>query len=153
MYLFGPPGWRPERLGGRVVPQEVRRETFERYDPRIPGSLAAYGLFHFLCALVATFILLVGATTIPMVQLAAGGFYVAISLASIGGIFEAERWAAPLETSRLVVLGAATAVLWRAQVVPGWFGVLTAMAVVGSLAWFIPHREYLTENSPAPVMQ
>ena len=153
MYVFGPPGWQPERLGGRVVPREVRRETFDRYDPKIPGALAMYGLFHFLCALTATFVLLAGATTIPVAQLAAGGFYVAISLTAIGGIFEAERWAAPLETSRLVVLGAATAVLWRGHMVPGWFGLLSAVAVVGSLAWFIPHRGYLTENTPAPVMQ
>ncbi len=88
-----------------------------------------------------------------MAQLAGGGFYVAISLTSIGGIFEAERWAAPLVTSRLVVLGAVTAVLWRTQVAPGWFAVLTAVAVVLSLAWFMPRRAYLTENTPAPVMQ
>ena len=131
----------------------MRAGAFERYDPRIPGSLAAYGLFHFVCALAATFILLAGATRVPLAHVAAGGFYVAISLTAIGGIFEAERWAAPLETSRLVVLGAAAAVLWRAQVVPGWFAALTAVAVVASLAWFIPHREYLTENTPAPVMQ
>jgi sterol desaturase/sphingolipid hydroxylase (fatty acid hydroxylase superfamily) len=153
MYVFGPPGWRPDRLGGRVRPHEVRVETFERYDPKIPGSLAAYGLFHFTCAVLATVLLLAGATRLPVTQLAAGGFYVAISLTAIGGIFEAERWAAPLETSRLVVLGAATAVLWRMQVVPGWFAGLTAVAVVGSLAWFIPRRGFLTENTPAPVMQ
>ena len=93
------------------------------------------------------------AATFPMLQLAAGGFYVAVSLTAIGGIFEAEQWASPLETSRLVVLGAATAVMWRAQLVPGWFALLTAVAVVGSLGWFIPHRRYLTENTPAPVMQ
>ncbi|MBW7932447.1 MAG: hypothetical protein H3C62_02300, partial [Gemmatimonadaceae bacterium] len=68
-------------------------------------------------------------------------------------IFEAERWASPLETSRLVVLGAATAVAWRVAMVPGWFALLTAVAVVTSLAWFLPHRHYLTENTPAPVMQ
>jgi hypothetical protein len=38
-------------------------------------------------------------------------------------------------------------------VVPGWFAILTGVAVMASLAWFIPHRRYLTENTPAPVMQ
>jgi hypothetical protein len=146
MYVFGPPGWRPERLGGRVAPPEVRREAFSRYDPKIPGPLAAYGLFHFLCALAATFILLAGATTIPMPQLAAGGFYVAVSLTSIGGIFEAERWAAPLETSRLVVLGAAT-VLWRLcqGYAHGGGG--------GRIAGVVHSAPGMTENTPAPVMQ
>jgi sterol desaturase/sphingolipid hydroxylase (fatty acid hydroxylase superfamily) len=153
LYVFGPPGWRPARLGGRVRPSEVQVEHFQRYDPKIPGSLAAYGLFHFVCALVSTFVLLAGAARIPMAQLAGGGFYVAISLTAIGGIFEAEQWAAPLETARLVVLGASTAVLWRLQIVPGWFAWLTAVAVVASLAWFMPRRRYLTENTPAPVMQ
>ena len=153
MYVFGPPGWQPERRGGMTVPPEVEPTMFQRYDPKIPGSLAVYGLFHFVCATFATLVLLKGATSLPMLQLAAGGFYVAISLTSIGGIFEAEAWAAPLETSRLVVLGAATSVLWRMHTVPGWFAVLTGVAVVVSLAWFIPHRKYLTENTPAPVMQ
>jgi len=153
MYVFGPPGWRPESLGGRERPPDVEPEAFRRYDPRIPGSLAAYGLFHFTCALLASLLLLASATTFPALQLAGGGFYVAVSLTAIGGIFEAERWASPLETSRLVVLGATTAVLWRSQMVPGWFAVLTVVAVVASLAWFLPHRKYLTENTPAPVMQ
>jgi hypothetical protein len=39
------------------------------------------------------------------------------------------------------------------HVVPGWLAVLAGVAVVGSLAWFIPHRHYLTENTAAPVMQ
>lgn len=153
LYVFGPPGWRPESLGGRDQPIEVRVEDFGRYDPRIPGSLAAYALFHFACALVATFLLLMNADKVPLLQLAGGGFYVAVSLASIGGLFEAEQWASPLETSRLVVLGSVVAVLWRAQIVPGWYAVLTGVAVVASLAWFLPHRRFLTENTPAPVMQ
>ena len=110
-------------------------------------------MFHFTCALLATLVLLIEANTLPLAQLAAGGFYVAVSLTAIGGIFEAEQWASPLETSRLVVLGAATSVLWRAHMVPGWFAVLTAVAVVASLGWFLPHRRYLTQNTPAPVMQ
>ena len=92
-------------------------------------ALFAFGLWT-IVALGATFLLLMRAETFPMLQLAAGGFYVAASLTAIGGIFEAEQWASPLETSRLVVLGAATAVLWRAQMVPGWFAVLTGVAVV-----------------------
>ena len=28
-----------------------------------------------------------------------------------------------------------------------------SLAVVASLGWFLPHRRYLTQNTPAPVMQ
>src|SRR5690606_36514663 len=54
MYVFGPPGWRPESEGGRVVPQEFVRESVEVYDPEVPPSLAGYGFAQFLVAVGAT---------------------------------------------------------------------------------------------------
>jgi sterol desaturase/sphingolipid hydroxylase (fatty acid hydroxylase superfamily) len=105
MYVFGPPGWRPESAGGPIRPPEVSRETFERWDTPVPGSLAAYGFVQFLVALAGAVLLLVQAGSMPLAHLGAGAFYVTVALAGIAGVFEAARWAGPIELARLLVLG------------------------------------------------
>src|SRR5690606_33507083 len=97
-------------------------------------------------------LLLRAADSLPLHHTAALGFYITVSLAGIAGVFEAARWAGPIETWRLVVLGAATALL-------GWTGAIpVALAVAGvvfcilSLAWFLPRRGHLTETELAPIM-
>lgn len=151
-YVFGPPGWRPESEGGRMEPPEVPPQAIEKYDPEIPASLAWYGFAQFVVVLVASALLLRAADSLPLHHTAALGFYITVSLAGIAGVFEAARWAGPIETWRLVVLGAATALL-------GWTGAIpVALAVAGvvfcilSLAWFLPRRGHLTETELAPIM-
>lgn len=152
MYVFGPPGWRPESEGGRVVPQEVDRESVEVYDPEVPPSLAGYGFAQFLVAVGATLVLLHNAAELPLHHTAAAGFWIAISLAGVGGVFEAARWAVPIETSRLVVLaGACAALWWRGDLAPALAAAGIAFCVL-SLAWFVPRRGYLTETELAPIM-
>jgi alkylglycerol monooxygenase len=152
MYVAGPPGWRPDAEGGREAPPEVDRTTVTAYDPQISAGLRFYGLAQFVVALVASFLLLLSAEGLPASHLAAGGFYVAVSLAGIGGVFEAARWAGPLETARLVVLaGAAIALAWS-----GTLPVAAAGAAVvfcgASVAWLLPRHRELTETELAPLM-
>ncbi|MDH5235347.1 MAG: sterol desaturase family protein, partial [Gemmatimonadota bacterium] len=110
--VFGHPGWKPPELGESERPREVSAETFEKFDPRIPAPLAWYGFAQFAVTLVAAFLVLQRADSLPLLQSAAAAFYVAIALAGVGGVFEGARWAAVLESARLVVLvGAAGALL------------------------------------------
>lgn len=152
MFVFGPPGWRPEAEGGRAAAPEVDRATAETYDPAVSGALRWYGLVQFAVATVAAFVLLLRAETLAAPHLVAGGFYVAVALAGIGGVFEAARWAGPLETARHLVFAGVCLAL-------GWMGVLPlAAAAAGvafcaaSLAWLLPRRGELTETELAPLM-
>ncbi|HEX6746528.1 MAG TPA: sterol desaturase family protein [Longimicrobium sp.] len=152
MYVFGPPGWRSAAEGGPQAPPEVTAETAEAWDPAVPAGLALYGFVQFAAALAGSFVLLQRAAGMPGAHVAAAGFYVAISLAGVGGVFESAKWAGPIETARLLVLGAACAVL-------GWTGALPVFAAAGgvafcaaSLAWFLPRRGALTETELAPIM-
>jgi hypothetical protein len=152
MHVFGSPGWRPSAGGGTEPAPEVSAETAETFDPVIPAGLALYGFVQFAAALAASFALLLNAETMPKAHVAAGAFYIAISLAGVGGVFESAKWAAPIEVARLVVLAGACALL-------GWSGALAlAPAAAGvafcavSLAWFIPRRGALTETELAPIM-
>lgn len=152
MYVFGPPGWRPEEDGGRVRSVEVDRATFREFDPPVPPALAWYGFLQFGVALAAAVVLLFNAAALPAAYLWAGGFYVTISLAGVGGVFEMARWAGPMETARLTVLAAAVAVL-------GGTGRIGGVPTMGALAfcalcllWFLPQRKHLTETELAPIM-
>lgn len=152
MYVVGPPGWRPEAEGGSAAPPEVDRATAEMYDPAISPGLRLYGLVQFAVVTAAAFLLLLREGQLSGLHLAAGGFYVAVALAGIGGIFEAAKWAGPLESARLVVLAGVSLAL-------GWSGALPPAAVaagvvfsLASLAWLLPHRGELTETELAPLM-
>jgi sterol desaturase/sphingolipid hydroxylase (fatty acid hydroxylase superfamily) len=152
MYLFGPPGWRPDAEGGRPVPPEVSRETFEVWDTRIPAALAGYGFVQFVTVVVATFFLLARVDALPVAHLAAGAFYLTVALAGIGGVFEAARWAAPLETTRLLVLAGAGAVLWTQGSLSGGTALASAAFCLVSLTWVTSQRRHLVETELAPIM-
>jgi alkylglycerol monooxygenase len=152
MYVFGPPGWRAAREGGPVPAPEVSHETAETWDPALPPALAWYGFAQFTATLAASFALLLKAGELPPPHVAAGGFYVAVSLAGVGGVFESAKWAGPIETARLAVLGVASLALGAMGTLPGWFAVAAFVFCVASLAWFLPRRAALTETELAPIM-
>jgi alkylglycerol monooxygenase len=152
MFVLGPPGWRPATEGGRAPVPEVDRGSAELFDPAVSPALRVYALAQFAVATAAALVLLLRESELSGVQLAAGGFYVAVALAGIGGVFEAAKWAGPLETARLVVLAVVCGVL-------GWMGALPPAAAaagaafaLGSLAWLLPRRGELTETELAPLM-
>lgn len=152
MYVVGPPGWRPEAAGGRAAPPEVERATAETFDPSVSAGLRLYGLAQFVVATAAAFVLLLRAGELPAAHLAAGGFYVAVSLAGIGGIFEAAKWAGPLETARHGVLAAVCALLGGTGALPAAAAAAGIAYCAVSLAWLLPRRGELTETELAPLM-
>jgi alkylglycerol monooxygenase len=152
MYVFGPPGWRAASAGGPDAPPRVDRATAEAWDPVLPPGLAAYGFAQFAVALAASLLLLLNAERMPPLHAAAAGFYVAVSLAGVGGVFESARWAGPLETARLAVLGAAAVVLGRLGVLPLGAAAAAVAFCALSVAWLLPRRAALTETELAPLM-
>jgi sterol desaturase/sphingolipid hydroxylase (fatty acid hydroxylase superfamily) len=150
--VFGRPGWKPPELGEPERPREVSAATFEKFDPRVPAPLAWYGFAQFAVTLVAAFLVLQRADALPLLQSAAAAFYVAIALAGIGGVFEGARWAAVLESSRLVVLaGVAGALLARGAIPAGPAAAAIAFALL-SLAVLSRYRGALTSTELAPLM-
>lgn len=150
--LFGRPGWRPPELGAPDVPREVAADTFVKYDPPLPAPLAAYASVQFTAALVAGIVLLQRAATLPPRELAAAAFFVVLTLTGVGGIFERARWARPLETSRLLALGASCVglLLVAPAMGPVAGAVLGLVAVSLLVLW--RYRHALTELALAPVM-
>ena len=115
---------------------------------RGPVALAA----GIALVLVAAVLLLTSAADMPLLHVAGAAFYITISLAAIAGIFEAARWAAPIEAARLGMLTAIASMLWWQQQLPGALAILAIAFCVSSLLWFLPRRSSLTEMEIAPVM-
>jgi sterol desaturase/sphingolipid hydroxylase (fatty acid hydroxylase superfamily) len=150
--VFGRPGWRPPELGGIARPGEVSAETFEKFDPPVPAPLAWYGFVQFVSALVAGFLLLQRAGSIPLALAAAPAFFIAVALAGVGGIFERAKWARSLETARLGATAAVCAGLLFTGLAPGFvaWGVLAFALVSLGVLWM--YRGELTQVELAPLM-
>lgn len=144
--VFGPPGRQ------RVFEEKPASVKVVKYDPQIPAALAWYGLAQFMIVLTAAVVLLAVAEKLPLLHVAGAAFYIAVSLAAIAGVFEAARWAAPIEAARMGMLAGIGVTLWWNDALSGAFAIAVALFCVASLLWFLPRREHLTEMEIAPIM-
>ncbi len=140
--IFGHPSWRPAELGGPVTPKPIG-ESQALYDPPLPKALLWYAVAQFVTALAAAFWLLGAAAALPPLQVLAGGFYIALALAGVGGVLERQRWALLLEEARLLTLLGAIAVLFWAGTAPLAMLGLSAVLAAGSAAWLWLARSQL----------
>ena len=144
--VFGPPSWRPEgvgRAGAGAGPEggswiaapEVTVDNFRKFDPVVPRAIAVYAFAQFLIVLVASVKTLALAGALPLTQMGALVFYLALALTCIGGLLEGERWAFVLEQARLLSLAAAAGTLFITGPLPRvWVG-LAMVWFVGSAGW------------------
>lgn len=141
--IFGHPAWRPAALGGPLEPKPVTPDAHPPFDPPVPGVLLWYAVAQFVTALLAAFWLLGAAAALPPLHVLAGGFYIAVALAGIGGVLERQRWALLLEEARLMTLLGAAAVLSWSGAWPGVALLLAAAAAAGSAIWLWRARDQL----------
>lgn len=106
-YLFGSPAWRPAEQGGPARLPDVSRESFTPFDPQLPRGIAWYALVQFALAVPVALWFLTNASRLPVGQLVAGAFYIALSLTNVGGVLESRRWAFASEQARLGALAVA----------------------------------------------
>ena len=144
--LFGHPGWRPARLGPRIVPGPVSPDSFRKYEPPVPGSLRAYALIQFLVVLVAAVALLDAAGSMTGAAILAGSFHVLLSLGNIGGVLESRRWTALTEPARLLALAVAAALLGLTGTLALPLAALALLFALGSLLWFLRLLPRLTSS-------
>ena len=150
--ILGRPGWRPSELGEIERPREVSAATFDKYDPEVPGPLAAYAFAQFVVALVAAFLLLQRADSVSMGPALVAAFFVAVALAGVGGIFEGARWAGTLETARQLTVAVSCAVLLSRQTLQPLLPTAGLAFATISLMVLLRYRPALTSNEIAPMM-
>lgn len=150
--LFAHPRWRPPELGPPPEPKAVSVETFQKYEPPVPAALKAYALVQFVTVLIGSLALLRAAKGLPLPELLAGGFYIALSLGNIGGVLEARSWAGVSEAVRLVVLGGVAVGLWTNGGGPPWLLAATVSFAAASLGWLIWLRPRLRDPDPRAIV-
>ncbi|GMV90429.1 MAG: hypothetical protein AMXMBFR82_02070 [Candidatus Hydrogenedentota bacterium] len=146
---FMKPAWRPAGLEKEGPPAHLRREFYEKYNPRIPVSLSIYVFVQFLpTMIIATSFLKKEADLVAAERIGVAGLII-MTLVCIGGILEGKRWALLLEGLRLPVLGGA-AIIWtqRAFGLETMLGqivaVLVLVDVVALMIWLLSHRRAFT---------
>ena len=98
------PGWRPQELGGPLMPPEVSRPAEEPRAEPTPKALGAYVFAHFVLILVFTAAALGRASQLgPLVFLAIATFLV-VSLVVLSGLLERRPWARSAEAARVLGL-------------------------------------------------
>lgn len=83
-----PPGWKPSDLGESVVPPEIDRRSYRKFDTEIPYTLTIYTILQFLFGIGASMIYIEFKKEIPLLEMVVLGFYTLWTLWNIGAIFE-----------------------------------------------------------------
>lgn len=150
--IFGHPGWRPPEVGPPIVPVSVTPESFQKFEPEVPSSLRSYALAQFVVVLIGALALVDAAARLPLASLLVGGFWVALSLANIGGVLEARSWAGLSEVMRLVALGGAAALLLMTGAGPAWILAAGVALAALSILWVLRLRPLLTSSDTRAVV-
>lgn len=140
--VFGPPSWRPDDFGPSIEAPEVAVDNFRKFDPPVSRGIAWYTFFQFVVVLLGSVKVLALANDLPMGQLAALVFYLALALTNIGGLLEGENWAPVLEQARLLSLAVASATLLISGAIPRGYS-------AAALGWFLLSAVWLwTVSNP-----
>jgi len=109
--LWMRPGWRPADLGGPLLPTEVDRSSYVKFDVSLPWSAKLYVLGQFVAVLLLTTLYLRQAAALSLTARLAGAALVVWSLSSLAGLLDRRAWAVALEAARLLALALLAAVV------------------------------------------
>lgn len=103
-----PPGWKPADLGESVVPPEIDRSNYKKFDTKIPYTLTIYTILQFLFGIGASMIYIEFKKELPLLEMVVLGFYILWTLWNIGAIFELKTSGMVSELIRLASIAALT---------------------------------------------
>jgi len=148
---FMPLGWTPPGLPEGPRAQPVTRESVKKYDTRLPWTMNAYVLVHFVIVIVVSTLIVERADQlVPISELVGPAALVLWSLVNLGGILERKPWALPAELVRLALIPLAAA-LWFSGEGDTWIAPsLAAVFAAVSALWLIVQRKELASEPLAP---
>lgn len=129
------PAEQVKSLPPKPEPTKVSPETFVKYEPPTTPEVKRYAAAHFLFVLIGTFFLLLWQGFLSFHWLLAFAALIYLTLATISGLFEAKRWARPLELCRLFLLAAgAISWFWGSTLLP-YIAAATLAVTALWIAW------------------
>lgn len=128
-----PPGWHPEDLGGFQAPPEIDIAKYKKFDEGAGVNAGPYAFVQFVIVLLISTVFIFFQKDMDIVQKAALGIFVLLSIVNLGAIFEQKNWVYMSEFFRFI-LTVAFAFLFRDFPV---FNIILAASVVYAAASFI----------------
>ena len=101
---FKPPEWLPESVPQSPELPETRRPGYAKYDGQAPRPLRVYAAAHFAIILVLAVGFVGAETGMTGWKRALAAILALVTVASLGGFFDARRWALYVEPVRIVAL-------------------------------------------------
>lgn len=101
--LIKPPGWRPEYLGGAIVPKEIDVNR-KLYDADSKPNMHVYIAIQFTLMLIFVSYFLFQIEKFSVEKQLAATFFVVLSAITIGSLFENNKWIRLLEVFRLLII-------------------------------------------------
>jgi sterol desaturase/sphingolipid hydroxylase (fatty acid hydroxylase superfamily) len=149
--LFLKPGWRPEELGGIIIPKEVSAASFHKYDIQVPSGLNTYIFTQYVLLLLGTTAFLVlSKDWAYWLQLSITALIV-VAIVSLGGLLERKKWAIPLEVLRNVLLVIALSVLFYSNGLFMIIVAITSVVAIVSAVWVLRFRNDFAEEQSLSV--
>jgi len=101
-YIFAPPGWLPDYLGGYRKPPEVNPGTYQKYHTAASLSLSLYVLFQFTLCLAGTAVFLFKQNLFTLEEKAFITLLVSFTVVNCGVLFENKKWVWVAEWLRVI---------------------------------------------------
>jgi sterol desaturase/sphingolipid hydroxylase (fatty acid hydroxylase superfamily) len=108
--LWAAPGWRPADLGGPLLPPEVDRASYVKFEVPLAGSRKRYVLAQLVLVLLAATPYLLQSGSLGVGARVLGAALIAWSVVCFGALLDRRPWAALLENVRLAALALGAAV-------------------------------------------
>lgn len=103
LVLLKPPGWRPEYLGGVILPKAIEPNR-TLYNANASTKIQIYIVVHFFLLLAFVSYFLFGIEQFNLTKQIIGIAFIVLSTITIGTLFEQKRWSVVVEIIRLLLV-------------------------------------------------
>lgn len=137
-YLFYPPGWLPQELGGYQSAPAVDKTRYQKFDTHSPGPLNIYVFIQYLLALAATAFFLFNYSKFSTFEQILFIAAIAVTIVNCGALFEMKSWVWFLEKVRITVLSAfliSVYFLFNLSILFPIFGIAYLLFSLGWILW------------------
>ena len=136
-----PPGWAPEELGGFHHASEIDKETYQKFDVEVGGSIPQYSFVQFVPTLIIASLFLFMSPLMNTVEKSSLAIMVIFSIMNCGLLFEKRKIAYIFEYVRFIGI---FSLLWLFRDLPyhTLISGVTGAFIVFSGIWLYTQRQY-----------
>jgi sterol desaturase/sphingolipid hydroxylase (fatty acid hydroxylase superfamily) len=142
LVFLKPPGWRPDELGGSIIPKEIDDSQYSKFDADASKPVSKYLLTQFTVTLLLSVWVLFSAPKLEFLPLFAASSYIIFAIAVFGAMFERKSWSAAAEKWRLISTSLIFLTLFNH---PAFIYIMTGALIYTIVSWLF-FNQSLTEQ-------